>query len=402
MRNLVACLVGVLFVGDVRAGDKVWSYAARAEVRPVYRFVPLAATKPEDLREDVRYRGTARKYAQVRYGSDDSRRVVVVVDEVGPAGFDLYVDADRDRVIGAKDRVAGAGKERAAPLDAETPRGTLLLHERRTVQWRLGAAGKTIGLATLGHVGGSVVVAGKRYDARRVDGNANGFFADAADRLWIDLDGDGRWDPLGEQFPFAPVLTLNRQRYGVRGDAAGTRLAFEPLTSEGRVRLRLGGLDPGATVLKVDVMLAGEDGSAFAVSALDTPSVLPTGRYAVGSVALSVLPAGAAQPTHFVFSHVGVGTTLRWRELKKDEELTLDPIGTLRFALDVEKEHLRRSPGQTIRVQPQLFTADGLLINSCSLGDADASARHGNHRQCTVTCRDAKGQALDRQASGFA
>src|SRR5262249_23673983 len=151
------------------------------------------------------------RYALVRYGSDDSRRIAVVVDEVSHDDFDLYVDADRNGVIEAKEKLARAGKDRAGPLDVEVTRGSQVLHEPRRVLWRLGVTRKTINLATLGHVEGTVSIAGKKFSARRADGNANGLFADSADRLWIDLDGDNRWDPIAEQFPFAPVLTLNNQ-----------------------------------------------------------------------------------------------------------------------------------------------------------------------------------------------
>jgi hypothetical protein len=391
--------------GRVRADEPAWRYvpeaAADSPLRPVFRFVALAASKPEELREDVSYRGQAQKYAQVRYGSDDSRRVVVVVDEITKDDFDLYVDANRNRVIEAKDKVAG-GKERTGRLDVETTRGLQLVHERRLLQWRLGVTRKTIGLATLGYAEGVVPIAGKRHAVRRVDGNANGFFADAADRLWIDLDRDDQWDPIAEQFPFAPVLTLNSQRYGVRGDAAGSRLAIEPLTSEGRIRLGLAELAKDASLLSLEVMLTGEDGSAFAVSAVDAPTVLPAGRYALGSVALSVQHPGAAQPIHFVFSRVGVDGDTRWHELKKDRELVLDPIGKLRFALDIDKDQRTPKPGEAVRVQPQLFTADGLLINSCALGDAAAVSRHGNHRHCRVSLTDTMSQPLDVQSSGFA
>lgn len=407
MQKQMMCLLGSFLVcGQVIADEPAWRYvpeaAADSPIRPVFRFVALTSNKPDDLSEEVSYRGKSQKYAQVRYGSDDSRRVVVVVDEVTKDDFDLYVDANRNRVIEAKDKVAGAGKDRSGPLDVEITRGLLAVHEHRRVQWRLGVNRKTIGLATMGYVEGVVSIAGKRHSVRRVDGNGNGFFADAADRLWIDLNNDNQWDPLTEQFPFAPVLTLNNQRYGLRGDATGARLAIEPLTSEGRIRLRLGELAKDASLLRLDVMLTGEDGSAFAVSSLDTPTVLPTGRYALGSIAISVQHPGAAQPTHFVFSRVGVDADTRWHELKKDQELILDPIGKLRFALEIDKDQRTRKPGEPIHVQPKLFTGDGLLINSCSQGDAEEVSRYGNHRHCRVSLSDAKNQALDVQSSGFA
>jgi hypothetical protein len=404
MRTKFAVPCGLLLIGaGLRADEPQWRYVAAAAadspMRPVYRYLALADQKPEDLSEEVQYRGKSQKYAQIRYGSDDSRRVVVVVDEVSRDDFDLYVDADRNRVIEAKDRVAGAGKERTAALDVEITRGNVIVHERRQVQWRLGATRKTVGLATLGYVEGIVVIAGRHHAARRVDGNGNGFFADAADRLWIDLNDDQRWDPISEQFPFAPLLTLNNQRYSVRGDAAGSRLALEPLTSEGRIRLRLGELAKDAAVSKLEVMLTGEDGSAFAVNAIDSALVVPAGRYALGTVTLAVHGAGDSQPVQFVFSRVGVDADTRWYEVKKDQELILDPVGKLRFALDIDKSQLTRKPGEAVRVQPQLFTGDGLLINSCSLGDADSYDRH---RRCTIKLSDTKDQVFEAQSSGFA
>jgi hypothetical protein len=406
MPKQFARLAVLLFiVGAAGAGEPAWRYvtegAADSPVRPVFRVVTLSS-KPEELGEEVKYRGKEQRYAQVRYGSDDSRRVVVVVDEVSPADFDLYVDANRNRVIEGAEKLAGAGKERTARLDVETTRGLQILHEPRLVQWRLSLTRKSISLATLGYREGVVSIAGKKHAVRRVDGNGNGFFADAADRLWIDLNGDSQWDPLAEQFPYAPVVTLNSQRYGVRGDATGSRLALEPLTSEGRIRLRLDSLAKDATLVKLDVMLTGEDGSAFALGAVDAPTVVPAGRYALGSVALSVQFPGAHEPTHFVFSRVGVDARTRWHDLNKDQELVLDPIGKLRFDLDIEQGQRVRKPGDAIRVQPQLFTADGLLINSCSLGPAQEVSRYGSHRHCAVTLRDAKNQALDVQSSGFA
>jgi hypothetical protein len=396
----------LLIAATRAAGDEpAWRYVASppadAGARPLFRFVALSATKPDGLREKVVYRGKGRKYARVRYGGDDSRRVAVVLDEVGPDDFDLYVDANRDGLIEAKEKLAGAGGDRTGTLDAEITRGPQTLHEPRRVLWRLGVRRNAIKLATLGHVEGTVLVAGKKLAARRVDGNANGLFADAADRVWIDLDGDGRWDPIAEQFPFMPVLTLNGRRYAVRGDPAGSRLSVEPLTAEGRVRLRLGTLARDATLLKIDVSLTGEDGSAFSVTALDRPAVLPAGRYAIASVSLSVRPAGADRPVHFVFSRVGVDAGTRWHELEKGRELILDPVGKLRFSLEIDQAQRVRKPGEAVRVQPQLVTADGLQINSCSLGDPEEGSRYGNHRQCQVKLT-AEGRVIDVQPSGFA
>jgi hypothetical protein len=131
MQKHLACFVALLLLtppqsplvngesGAEVAGEPAWRYvadiAADSPIRPVFRFVALSTTKPEELREEVAYRGKEQKYAQVRYGSDDSRRVVVVVDEMGKGDFDLYVDANRNRVIEAKDKIVGGGVGRPAP-----------------------------------------------------------------------------------------------------------------------------------------------------------------------------------------------------------------------------------------------------------------------------------------------
>src|SRR4051812_44750679 len=94
MPRHAACFAGLLLIGagtlaaTAFGGEPAWRYVARppadAVARPVFRYVALSTTKPDELREEVAYRGRERKYARVRYGSDDSRRVAVVVDYVSP------------------------------------------------------------------------------------------------------------------------------------------------------------------------------------------------------------------------------------------------------------------------------------------------------------------------------
>jgi hypothetical protein len=58
--------------------------------------------------------------------------------------------------------------------------------------------------------------------ARRVDGDGNGLLADAQDRLWIDLNRDGRFDPIGTP---SFELTLRDQTRAVR---PGDDVAVQP------------------------------------------------------------------------------------------------------------------------------------------------------------------------------
>src|SRR5205814_7719670 len=136
-------------------------------------------------------------------------------------------------------------------------------HLRRTVILPRSATGGSLGVATAGYIEGRVNLAGKSVTARRVDGDANGLFADAADPLWFDLDGNGRWDAFAEQFPFLPVLRLAERRFAVRADSLGQSLALDELIGEGRIRLRLPALAKGATVTRIEVSLTDGNGSAY-------------------------------------------------------------------------------------------------------------------------------------------
>ena len=49
---------------------------------PPLRALALSRTKPDDVKEMVRYRGARQRYAQLRYGSPGSIRITVVLDEV--------------------------------------------------------------------------------------------------------------------------------------------------------------------------------------------------------------------------------------------------------------------------------------------------------------------------------
>jgi hypothetical protein len=399
-RHLLAVAAFVTIAASVTAGETAWKYVADDAFRPLFRTISLSAAKPEDLREDIVYRGKVRKYAQIRYGSESSKRVVVVIDEVTADDWDLYVDADRNRVIEAKDKVAGKGRERSGLLQAEIVHGSESVLCERRVAWRLSAARASIGVATIGYVAGNVPIDGKRIAVRLVDGDANGLFADGADRVWLDLDGNGKWDPITEQFPRLPVLTLGSKRYSVRGNSIGNKLAVDPLTAEGRIRVRLGALGKDVAVVRADVMLVGEDGIAIALTSLDTPVVVPAGKYALGAVSLSVQNADAAVPTCFTFSRTGLDDTVRWHELKKDAELVLDPIGKLRFDVAIDKAKTTPRSGTTINVQPQLFTADNLLINSCTRGEGE-TWHGGDGHSASVKLLDASKQVLAVERSGF-
>src|SRR5208337_1065841 len=124
----------------------------------------------------VSYRGTSRRYAQLRFGNPGSVRVTVVLDEAGPGDVDLFVDANRDRKIDDRDRVTAVegstGRERLwrLSLDVAMVEGEVTRMTRRAVVFRLGATGRTLGYAAAGYVEGAVIMEGQPRSVRRMDG----------------------------------------------------------------------------------------------------------------------------------------------------------------------------------------------------------------------------------------
>ena len=402
-RTIVCLALALLAVGPARAGD-AWRYVVPPPgdpfANPPPRALALTDCKPADLMESVAYRGSRRRYAQLNYGSGRTANVAVVVDEVGPDEIDLYVDADRNRHITAEDRVAATGPTWRVPLAAVVPDGDGTRELPRTVLFRYGRVSRTLAVATCGYFEGQATLNGKVVAVRRVDGDANGFFADPQDRIWIDLDANGTWDPAGEQFLFAPILRLGGQRVAVRADARGDRLTFAPLEGTGTVRLALPPTIKPGQVEEIQVTLQSRDGVVAGLRGLDAEATLPTGDYRVSSLLLTLKDPQGGPAWGYVFGDNG-GKEYRWHSLARGGTLAVDPVGTPEFSagLGEGKGEVRR--GARLFVRPALYTADGLLIERAYRG-AFQSMPEDSGCNGKITLTGDAGKALDSATTGFA
>jgi hypothetical protein len=243
-------------------------------------------------------------------------RITVVLDDLAPGKAYLYVDANRNRRIEQADRITPAadGRTWRLPLDVAVVESEVTHSERRSVVLRLGSTGLTLSHAAAGYLDGFVTLAGRRHAARRVDGDGNGRFTDPQDRLWIDLDDDGRWDPVDEQFNYSSVLAIASGRFAVRSDEYGRRLSLDVLEGTGRVSLTFALTT--AAVLDLNATLVGRDGSAIGLHGTDAVAV-PVGEYRVSTVTLTLAdPAGGASWS-YVFSDNGRRGELIWYKVAK-------------------------------------------------------------------------------------
>jgi len=387
-----------------------------------FRALVLFREKPEELVEKVTYRGDPgrRRYAQVRFGSPSSTRVTVVVDAAATGDFDLYADADRNLKIDDRDRVAvtssatGARRERIwrLPLDVALVEKDAVRTVPRAVVFRLGASGQTLGYAAAGYLEGTITLGGRENDkdshepsrtlaVRRVDGDGNGLLADAQDRIWIDLNGDGHFDPSSEQFLYTSVLNLEGSRYVVLSDQPGSRLAFEPLVGAGTLRLAFQGNEPSnrSKAVELHATAIGRDGSVFALTGSE-PATVPAGEYRLGSVTIALDDSKSGQRWSFVFSDGGARGQPRWYKVEKDAAITIDPIGTPSFELKLKDPTSVAGPGEDVALQPALYTGDGLLIIVAYCGNPVSPAAQ-EVLGARIALMTTDGKALATAHSGF-
>ncbi|QEH35014.1 hypothetical protein OJF2_35590 [Aquisphaera giovannonii] len=403
MTFLTMLLVLLLREPAAASPKSAWRFvgppAGDAFEHPPWRAMSLGPSRPEDVAERVGYRGSRRRYAQLRYGSPGSTRVTVVVDEAGPEDVDLYVDADRNRRIEARDRVAGRGRSWRLPLGLAIVEEDSTREIPREVALRLGATGRILSVAAVGYLEGTVEIAGRTHAARRTDGDADGSYTGPQDPIWIDLDDDGRWDPAAEQFLYAAILTIGPDRYVVRSDPAGTRLSFAPLEGTGTVRLAVGRRETREHLAEIHAQLIGRDGSAVNIDG--GPGVtVPVGEYRLGALTLVLTdPAGGA-PWHYGFSERPFDPGLAYHAVGKGAVLDLDPLLGLALRAEIEEPPGERRPGRPVTVNPRLTTGDGLLINYGHRGSVTSPAAD-EVTTVRVSLASGDGRVLDAATSGF-
>lgn len=399
-RLLAAALLAGLPLKHAAADS--WKYvvplAGAAFERSTLTTVPLSDVEPIDLEEKAAYRGDRQQYAQIRFGTPGSLNVTLVLDRVSAEMANLYVDCDRNLVIEADERVAQEGPPWRSMLDAVLIREGQAEHVPRAVVFYLGRTGDSLRMATCGYMDGSVSLAGRTCAVHRTDGNANGLFSDARDRIWIDFDADGRWDAISEQFLFAPMLVLGKTRYAVRSDKAGRQLTMEELTGTGTLELALSP-DLEARASEVAMTLIGRDGSVANLVGTGRQASVPIGDYRASVVTVSIEDPRDGPAWNYVFADDGQHGAFTWHDVEPDKTVVLDPLGTVELTAELGDTSEGCLPGEELTVQPRLSTGDGLVIASMSRGDSSRESRAKFDGSLVLIAPS--GARLDRGSIGF-
>jgi hypothetical protein len=265
--------------------------------------------------------------------------------------------------------------------------------EPRTLLIRRRGAG--LAYAVRGYTTGRIVLGGKTVAAALTDGDADGCFdSAAADRVWLDLDGDGRFDPLTEQFPLGNAIAHGGTSYLLRPRPDGLGIQVRERPAEVGTLVTRVNRPAGSEVVELNAQYVSEFGELVVVAAADTPTPVPAGRYRVESVRLK-LTAADGKVWHYTFSHDGRnGFDVT---LEKGRQTVHEPVAGIKARISVNARK-PAAPGKTVIVEPDV-AAGPLTLTACEVGERDAE--HGREVTADVTLAGAGGVA-DRAESGFA
>lgn len=303
----------------------------------------------------------------------------------------LWFDADGDgRFAPAERHTLGTTVlevKVAVPLGGDAPQPRTLLVRRR---------GDGVAYAVRGYTTGAVTLGGKAVKAALTDGDADGCFDRAgADRVWLDLDGDGAFDPLTEQFPLGTAVAHGGTTYLLRPRPDGLGITVRERPAEtGTLTARVQRL-PGSEVVELAAQYVSEFGELVVVRADGRPTAVPAGRYRVETVRLK-LTDGGGKVWHYAFA---TGDRAAFDvEVAKGRDTVHPLLSGLRVGVSVYDSAGGVRPGAAVLVQPDV-TAGPLYLTNCEV--ADKHADYGREVPADLKLTEPGSVVIDRAASGF-
>jgi hypothetical protein len=306
------------------------------------------------------------------------------------ASNSVWLDADGDGRYSPAERHRLGDKplevKVTVPFGEGTSEGRTLLVRRR---------GDGVAYAVRGYTIGSVTIGGKEVAALLTDGDADGCFdGSGADRVWLDLDGDGKFDPLTEQFPVGTVTTHGGTAFLARPRANGLGLAVRERPAEsGTLTVKVGRL-PGSEMVELAAQYASEFGELVVVRKEGEALPVPAGRYRIESVHLSLADADGKVWYYWFASGERSAFDV---EVRKGRGTIHVPLDRLRASVSLGDAEAV-TPGGAVQVQPDV-TAGRLYLTRCEAGGRDAEC--GREVPAELRLNESGSVTVDRASSGF-
>ncbi|GIX00659.1 MAG: hypothetical protein KatS3mg111_3991 [Pirellulaceae bacterium] len=401
-----AAALGMVCICNVRLSSGVEA-ASREESQAAFRFVPgepdatwtpipVPEGLPESFDRGALLRGIASDSGDRLWvgamviGDPDSRRVAVAVR--GGDKLRLWVDLDRDRRLTPDEEVASEDGRWLVDLDAEylvlgKPGGVRYEHRPLRFELRWNADAGQLTVQTAGAMEGRARLGDQSLLARIEDRNANGRWFDPEDRLFVDLNGDGRLDRLVERLPAYGVRRVDGKLLMISGDARGDAVTLQESKDTGRLALKINLRAPQAVVESFEAILVSPIGVRVRVSRVGQPVKVPVGEYQIAQ--LSFLVRDGGEQFSYLFLRDRIEYPLR---VEPDGELSVQALVGLYITADLTLD----TSTDRLLVLPRMRAEPNLFLYQCRRGSGGAMVDNRMY----VTCRY-RGQLLGTGSSGF-
>ncbi|MDP1561192.1 MAG: hypothetical protein Q8M16_07330 [Pirellulaceae bacterium] len=305
------------------------------------------------------------------YGDIDSRRVAVLVQDNRPST--LHIDLNRDQKFSLDEQIAaGPDGTWRFTLDAEyqndeeTP-----LQLPLQVQGRWDANTKSLRIATAGTMQGTVVFQGQSRLARYEDRDANGRWFDLDDRLFVDLNGDGKIDSITERMAGSGMRQLGGTLYAISGDRTGRSLAINEVRERGRLVPLLTLDSETARVTRLSASLVSQQGMRVDVSdaQLGQPIEVPIGNWQVSFLEVELTEGDQAY--YFRFAAVSRGQFAT--SVTAEEATTMELLGELKLSAQLS---FNRGEQTTLLITPSLYSQSGMYLILSRVGPKRAESEN--------------------------
>jgi hypothetical protein len=350
-------------------------------------------------------------YYRLDFGDPQLAAVIIMQDESDPHA--LYVDANRDSKFQASERYQTLAQTGQAPTaseriwlcdilltqnespDLDNPEAASSLTGSSNfapIQFRQ-LAGNKLAVATAANLQGAVIWSGHQCQCRVEDRNANGRWFDPNDRLFVDLNRDGRLDPLLERLPAQGMRRIDDELVAIGRSDDGRFLRLEIVKDRGFIKpeLTLEAFDD-FKILSADVVFASSAGIQMEVKNIESVIEVPIGWWSVHSVRVEIEDGDQV----YSFSFYQGARSNRF-EIRTGETKPTEVLGNLELAASVSS--FRSSTNQQITITPSLTTETGLFLRQAMLAK---KGQPDSKKENRLTCiSSAGGEPLGLGSSGF-
>jgi hypothetical protein len=223
---------------------------------------------------------------------------------------------------------------------------------------------------------------------------------DQYDQVWLDLDADGSFDPLLEQFNVAPVLEINDQRYALRSDRLGHGLLLTAIHAEGRIQFKFQPKNRQAKLTMLQGTLRDENGLFIAINSAMNTITAPVGNYKIEHLVVELLDESGARWR--MKMQAGSGD-IKPITVKQDMLTDASLLEEIKFNGVVEDHSSRQ--GYTHSIKPYMYTANGLVVTDFICVEPGKKPDNFSANQRTVANITVRGQDKDQSplqtCSGF-